>query len=406
MAQWLSTKYKGVRYRLHSTRKHGLKRDKYFAIRYQANGRRVEEGLGWSSEGWTEEKAALKLAELKAAAKIGEGPARLSEKRQIEDKRKETERAAREQADKENITFGDYFTKTYFPTFEVGRKKETTRKAKEHFKNWIEPVIGRTLLKDVSPFSIEKIKKNVLAANKAPRSLQYVFATIRQAWNMARRDGLVTGESPTKLVKVPKVDNKRVRFLNHTEAEALLNALRDKDRTAHDMALLSLHTGLRVGEMVQLKWSHIDIERAIVRVLDTKSAKGRAAFMTAQVKAMFEAMKRRGPEDFVFIKNEGDGLKEMPRVFFEVVQDLGFNNGIIDRREKAVAHTLRHTFASWHVMAGTDIYILKELMGHSVIQMTERYSHLSPVTLQNATQNLERAIDGTAQNGKLINLQK
>jgi site-specific recombinase XerD len=58
-----------------------------------------------------------------------------------------------------------------------------------------------------------------------------------------------------------------------------------------------------------------------------------------------------------------------------------------------VAHTLRHTFASWHVTAGTDIYTLKELLGHSIIQMTERYSHLAPGTLQNATKKLEMAIE-------------
>ena len=119
-------------------------------------------------------------------------------------KRKEADRQAQELAEKENVTFGDYFENVYFPTFEIGRKKSTTRKGKEHFKNWIEPVIGNTPLKDVKPFAIEKIKKNILGAGKTPRSLQYVFATIRQAWNMAKRDGLVSGDSPTKVSRFPK----------------------------------------------------------------------------------------------------------------------------------------------------------------------------------------------------------
>ena len=79
--KWNSTKYPGVRYREHKTRKHGIKPDQYFAIRYQKDGQRKEEGVGWASEGWTPSKVALKLAELKAAATTGEGETRLSEAR-------------------------------------------------------------------------------------------------------------------------------------------------------------------------------------------------------------------------------------------------------------------------------------------------------------------------------------
>jgi site-specific recombinase XerD len=92
----------------------------------------------------------------------------------------------------------------------------------------------------------------------------------------------------------------------------------------------------------------------------------------------------------------------MPRSFFEFLVELGFNNGITDPRQKVVAHTLRHTFASWHVMAGTDIYTLKELLGHSVIQMTERYSHLAPEALQNATRGFERAIESAGSDGQIV----
>jgi site-specific recombinase XerD len=90
-------------------------------------------------------------------------------------------------------------------------------------------------------------------------------------------------------------------------------------------------------------------------------------------------------------------LKETPKMFAEVVADLDLNNGITDRRQRVYFHTCRHTFASWHVSAGTDLYTVKELMGHSVIAMTERYSHLGKNTLLNATKNFEQAIDYTDQ---------
>lgn len=432
--KWLSTKDKetgkpvnpGVRYYKHPTRKHGVGFDRYLAIRYQKDGKRIEEGIGWTSEidpedneYWTEKKAALVLERLKGAAKHGkkEAPTRIAEQRERERERKEAERQVQELAEKENVTFSYYFDTVYFPTFDVGRKKATTRKAKEHFKNWLEPVIGNIPLKDVKPFTLEKIKKNILDAGKTPRTLQYVMATFRQVWNMARRDGLVAGDTPTRAINKPKVDNRRVRFLSHAEADTLLNALQGKNPLTHDLALLSLHTGLRMGEIVSLKWGHIDTERGIIRVMDAKGGEGRAVFMTAQIKAMFEAMTRREPEGHVFTRKIGKDLKEvplkeMPRIFFEVVAALKLNEGITDPRQKVVAHTLRHTYASWHVTAGTDIYTLKELLGHSVIAMTERYSHLAPATLQNATRGFERAIENAEQektkeqNGEVVNFPK
>ncbi len=57
-AKWRTTKYPGVRFREHATRRHGVVKDRYFSIRYQRDGRRQEKALGWASEGWTAEKAA------------------------------------------------------------------------------------------------------------------------------------------------------------------------------------------------------------------------------------------------------------------------------------------------------------------------------------------------------------
>ena len=418
VGKWISTKFKGVRYYEHLTRKHGVKFDRYLAIRYQKDGKRIEEGIGWTSErdpednqNWTEAKAALVLERLRGAAKHGkiEAPTRIAEQRELERQRKETERHAQALAESENITFGYYFEKVYLPTFEVGRKKETTRKAKEHFKNWIDPVIGNMPLKDIKPFGIEKIKKNILDAGKSPRTLQYVLATIRQAWNVARRDGQIVGDSPTKNIKIPKIDNRRVRFLSHEEAGILLNAIKDKDTLTHDVTLLSLQTGLRMGEIASLKWGHIDTDKGIIEVVDPKGGQGRAAFMTGKIKAMFKNIKRGKPNDYIFTKKDGEKLKDTPKEFSKVVDELGFNNGITDTRRKVCFHSCRHTFASWHVSAGTDIYAVKSLMGHSNIAMTERYSHLAPETLKNATRTLEKAIKAGRQknqSGQVVNFSK
>jgi integrase len=415
MMKWIKTSFRGVRYHEHESRRNGIKKDQYFTIRYASKSKAkdykiIEEGLGWASQGWTAAKAYDRLRELKENQKIGQGPQTLAEKREILKEQKQAQAAAKERHEKENITFGQYWNNTYFPTYKIGRKESTTRKGQEHFKNWIAPVIEYVPLKDIKPFAIEKIKKNILGADKAPRTLQYVLATIRQAWNTARLNGLVVGDSPTKTIKIPKVDNKRVRFLSYEEAETILSALKEVDTLTHDLALLSLNCGLRFGEIAALKWGHIDIDKGFIEIVDPKGGQGRVAFMTGKVKAMFNKMKHGKPDEYIFKNKNNEKLNNPPQVFHDVVDEIGLNNGVNDPRRKVVFHSLRHTFASWHVTAGTDIYAVKSLLGHSNISMTERYSHLAPETLQNATRTLEKAINRAGRNkkdqGQVVNFKK
>lgn len=404
--KWIPTKFRGVRYRVHPTRKHGNKQDKYFAIRYQAGGNRKEEGLGWTSEKWTAEKAALVLAELKKAHTTGEGPSRLTEKRELERLRREKKQQDNERLEKENITFQDYFSETYYPASKGSKKLGSHKRELQNFEHWIRPVLGEVFFKNISPFHIEKIKKNMLTAEMTPRTVQYAFATIRQVWNMAKRDGLISADSPTKQVKIPKIDNRRLRFLTRDEAGRLLENLKGRSTQLYDMALLSLHCGLRAGEIFSLTWGDVDLERRILTLRNSKSGKTRMAFMTEQAKGVFTKPEYAKHDDLVFpdrnydkkgISNALEGavddyrIKRISNAFQRAVNELGFNDGISDPRQQVVFHTLRHTFASWLVENGTDLYTVKELMGHSTLAMTERYSHLGQNTLQNAVRDLEKS---------------
>lgn len=71
---WIATKYPGIRYRLHETRTHAGRRDRYFAIYYRLDGKRCEEGVGWESAGWSETKVNALLAELKENQRTGKHP--------------------------------------------------------------------------------------------------------------------------------------------------------------------------------------------------------------------------------------------------------------------------------------------------------------------------------------------
>jgi len=113
-------------------------------------------------------------------------------------------------------------------------------------------------------------------------------------------------------------------------------------------------------------------------------------------------MDRRNPNDLVFPSANGGRIVQISETFNRVVTALGLNNGVTDPRQKVVFHTLRHTFASWLVEQGIDLYSVKELMGHGTLAMTERYSHLSPDKLRRAIKTLEAGMEKGRAKGKVV----
>ena len=166
---WIKTNFPGVRYYEHATRKHGVQKDRYFAIRFQAEGKRREEGLGWATEGWTASKAAQTLAELKKAAATGEGATSLAEKRKQAEARREEERQQEEARARDNITFTVYFTNDYLPLARVTKKPESIRETEEHVKNWLGPVVGRLPLKNIRQMHMQKVLLAMANAGKLKR---------------------------------------------------------------------------------------------------------------------------------------------------------------------------------------------------------------------------------------------
>ena len=378
------TIYPGVRYREHPTRKFNGKQDRYFFIRYHRQGKLKEEGVGWASENWNAKKASQELAKLKESIRLGTGPQSLSEKRKLLQEKRDSEKAEKERLDRENISFSHIFTNIYFPQAQNNKDPESCRREQDLFKGWISPVIGDLPLKDISPFHLERIKKTMANADLSARTIRYALAVIRQVFNFAKFNNLFTGESPTTKVKMPQADNRRYRYLSHEEADRLLARLSHENSQLYEMALISLHCGLRAGEIFSLNWSDLDFENGSMFLRDTKKRRNRTAFMTQAVKEMLASKDRDGKDVLVFCDNERKQFNEISRTFERVVKDLGFNTGITDRRHKVVFHTLRHTYASWLVESGVDLYTVKKLMGHSTIAMTERYAHLGDSTLQSA----------------------
>lgn len=416
---WHQSKHEGVRFREHPTRKHGIKPDQYFAIRYRVAGKRREEGLGWASQGWTAQKAAGELAKLKEAHRTGEGAMTLAEKRAQADADRKARREAETRQAREALTFSEFFTSHYAPHARQDKKACSFVREDSLFRHWISKTIGARPLRMIGAVDLERLKQSMAKAKLKPRTIEYALAVVRQVFNHARRTGFYEGDSPTKLVKKLKVNNARLRYLEHAEAIALLGALATACRDTHAMALLSLHCGLRFGEIAALSWNNVDLSKNALILLDTKHG-DRVVPLTQAVREMLQARAAIGKTGLLFPRppqrsRKGDARQpnaaqasgvrvEAPSAFKLAVTELGLNDSREDSRERVCFHTLRHTFASWHVLAGTDLYTLGKLMGHKTPTMTARYGHLSPEGAARATRAFEASMEQQARAAKVVPL--
>jgi integrase len=401
--QWKKTNHDGLRYFEHETRKHGKKKDRYYGIRFRVNKKLYDYGIGWLSDGIPEairkeephlgfEDYCLKLLrEFKGNAKTGIGPTSPKEKRAIAEQEREQAEQARQQAEKEAITLTAFFQNIYLAQVQGDKKKTSVVREAGLFNDYIMPVMGTLPMKDIAPFHLEKLKRDMSAKGQSPRSIEYCLAVIRQIFNTAKRLEIYSGDNPTAKVKFPKPDNGRMRFLTHEEADELLTALKIRSIDVHDMTLLSLNCGLRFGEIAALTWADVDMERGTLTIRGAKAG-SRYAFLTGQARAMLESRSKGNPSDYVFPDRTGKKSDKISNVFFKTVDELKFNEGITDPRLKVCFHTCRHSYASWLVEQGQDLYTVQRLLGHKTNVMTQRYSHISENKFKEAAKSLSRAI--------------
>ena len=283
------TKFVGVRYREDPDKRFQGRADRYYFIRYQ-KGKQVEEGVGWASQGMTPQQASNLRGEIVANIRTGSGPMSLKEKR-------ETEFGKRESKARENLSFNklvaDYLD--WAKSNKASWKDDLTR-----YNKHIKPVLGNKPIKKISPLDLEKLKRTLQKKELAPATIKQCLVLVRQMFNKATAWGKFAGDNPfknatlnnRKLLEVP--DNRRIRFLQPEEANSLLNELANKSPQVHDMALLSLDTGMRRGEVFSLTWQDINFKNDIIQIRDTKSNRNRQAFMTKQVKAMLKTREKSG----------------------------------------------------------------------------------------------------------------
>jgi len=248
--------------------------------------------------------------------------------------------------------------------------------------------LGRMFVREVDGIDVQRWYENLtskrgLAENTAVRHFNVMHHMMKKASTIWSRD---TGleRNPADLIEVKRPDDTRERFLSEQELHRLKVALDEKmlrkgtkdiNQTNLRMrliVLIAVSTGMRSAEVHRLRWSDVMYDQELIAVR-AKLKRGKVRYVPMASELTEEI--RRYPaiigEDRIFPPTRGDksGRQRLEGSFEDLlkrahIRDFWF-------------HDLRHTFASWYMMNGGDLYELAKLLGHANIKMTERYAKLA-----------------------------
>ena len=346
-------KFEGVFYRVSKKRFHNGRPDRSYTICYSQAGKKMWLSLGWASLGVTAEDAYSTRMDILRRLKRGQVPK------------------------KPRFDFTVTQAFEHYLAWLAAEKKHTATPV-SNFNHWIKPHCGEVPLNLLDHSVLDALKIKVSATMSAA-TIHLLFSTFRAAINHCITRRLWQGINPLSRVggmAVPPTGTKCERFLTPEEARILLAELAKTSPMWHDMALVSLHTGLRLTELFRIQGQDINEECQVC----TLTAKGGERENVTLTPESLEALlrHRREPHELVFRREDDAALRQSRGHFSRAVETCGFNNGITGNRHKVWFHTLRHTFASWLAQDGVDIYAIMKLMRHKKIEMTQRYAHLIP----------------------------
>lgn len=240
--------------------------------------------------------------------------------------------------------------------------------------------LNALLTRDVSYKTIAKLTSADLAAYRdarlkdvAPATVVRELNTISHAIDIAQREwGLWVPRNPAKLVTRPRVPQGRKRRLEAGEEQRLLDACdRGRNPLLKPLIVVALETGMRRGELLGLRWEHVDFERRTAHLPLTKNGDARDVPLSSRATGTLQALFRdRGNDAALVFPMTGNAV----RLAFE---HLRLRAGLADFH----FHDLRHEAVSRLFEKGLNIAEVSAISGHKELRMLQRYTHLRAADL-------------------------
>ena len=318
-----------------------------------------------------------------------------------------------EHVDPSRMTVGDWLELWVNAT-----KAEVSPKTHERYAEivrcYLKPALGTITLQRLTPSDIQRAYNN-FDRNPSPRTRRHIHRILKSV--LARAvDQQVLPRNPADALnkRMPRVERKPINALAVEQSTRLLKAIRHT--TTYWPTLIALATGMRRGEILALRWKSLDLDRGIVRVVEsleqtkaglrfksTKADKPRAVPLPKFAIAELRRLKveqaenllrlgiRQSPEGLVCARADGE-----PKQPSSVTHEFAYLVGRVAGLPRVRFHDLRHSHATQLLAAGVHPKIVQERLGHSTIAITmDLYSHVSETMQSDATTRLDQEYQGS-----------
>jgi site-specific recombinase XerD len=243
--------------------------------------------------------------------------------------------------------------------------------------------VGDKQIDKYTSHEFETIRARELERGISISTVNIFTRSIKSILGFSVRQGMLPYNPLAKLKQI-KQSKRLPLFLTYDQMQLILTFA--DNRTIRDLIQFTAMTGLRLSEIVNLRWENIDIANNQIVITNyddfqTKSGKSRVVPIHQK---MMELILRQRRAKYLFSKSNGMNFHKdfITHYFKKCVRKAGLP-------EEIHFHSLRHTFASWLVQSGVDIYSVQQLLGHSDVATTQIYAHLTPSHLQSAVNKIQ-----------------
>jgi integrase len=298
--------------------------------------------------------------------------------------------------DDENQTVGEYMTRWLSDSAKHSVKATTHRAYESQIRNHIVPALGKVKLSRLTPAHLQALYAAKLREGMKPASVRQIHAILHKALEQAVRFNLIP-TNPAIKVDPPKVRHEEITPLSAEQANKLLDVTRNESDRFEALYALALTTGLRIGELLGLKWSNMDLDARRLRVsrqlqrssqeglifTEPKAASRRTVDLPART---VEALKRHRKRQLEVAFKAGGAYQDSDLVFAGYLGGPIGPEKVTQRAFKPLLkraglpeirfHDLRHTFATLLLACGVHPTYVQRALGHASVKMTlDRYSH-------------------------------
>jgi integrase len=268
-------------------------------------------------------------------------------------------------------------------------------KSQQHQLDWWVKELGDKYLADITPAVITEARQKLAnlevepEERRSPSTLNRYVALLSHILSVAVREWQWLEDSPIKRVKKLKEPRGRVRFLSDKERERLLEKIKTKDSPQLELfVVLALSTGMRKGEIQNLTWEDVDLNRGMIIIQNTKNGDRRAVGLASKALQLLKEYSkvRRIDSQLLF-----PGVDPSKPIDIRSAWETALKNAeISDFR----FHDLRHSAASYLAMNGATLAEIAEVLGHRTLSMVKRYAHLTETHTAKVVERMNEKIFG------------